>query len=67
MGLIKEPKEIDFFVDSTPLTEEEKKMISDAIAYYKATGRIQSHYAQKRVNTINRSTARDKHKRKVSA
>ena len=29
MGLIKEPLEVDFFVDPRPLTEKEKKMISD--------------------------------------
>jgi hypothetical protein len=31
MGLIKEPKNIDFYVDSRPLTKEEEKMISDFI------------------------------------
>lgn len=36
---IKEPKGVDFFVDSTPLTAAERKKISEIIAYYKATGR----------------------------
>jgi hypothetical protein len=39
MGFIKEPKGIDFVVDPTPLTSEERKRISELIAYYKATGR----------------------------
>jgi hypothetical protein len=39
MGHIKEPQGVDFYVDSTPLTQEDKKQISDAIAYYKRTGR----------------------------
>ena len=39
MGYIKEPLGIDFIVDSTPPTAEDKKMICDVIAYYKATGR----------------------------
>lgn len=37
MGHIKEPLGIDFVVDSTPLTNEERKRISEVIAYYKAT------------------------------
>jgi hypothetical protein len=31
MGLIKEPLDIDFIVDPRPLTEKERKMISDFI------------------------------------
>jgi len=31
MGLIREPKDVDFFVDPKPLTDEERKMISDYI------------------------------------
>ena len=42
MGYIKEPYGIDFTVDPRPLTEEEKKMISEVIAYYKSTGRKKS-------------------------
>ena len=38
MGHIKEPAGIDFVVDPTPLTTEDRKMISEIIAYYKATG-----------------------------
>ncbi len=39
MGHIKEPKNIDFVVDPTPLTNEDRKKLSEIIAYYKATGR----------------------------
>jgi len=39
MGYIKEPKGVDFIVDPTPLTTEERKKISEIIAHYKATGR----------------------------
>ena len=39
MGYIKEPLGIDFAVDPTPLTVEERKKIRDIIAYYKSTGR----------------------------
>ena len=31
MGLIKEPEGVDFIIESTPLTEKEKKEISDFI------------------------------------
>ncbi len=36
MGLIKEPLDVDFEVDPRPLTEEEKKQISNYIKAYKA-------------------------------
>jgi hypothetical protein len=39
MGYIKEPTKVDFVVDPTPLTTEDRKKISEIIAYYKATGR----------------------------
>jgi hypothetical protein len=39
MGYIKEPAGIDFIVDPTPLTAEDRKRISEVIAYYKATGK----------------------------
>ncbi len=31
MGLIREPLDVDFYVDPKPLTKEEKKIISDYI------------------------------------
>jgi hypothetical protein len=39
MGHLKEPEGIDFVVDPTPLTTEERNKISEIIAYYKKTGR----------------------------
>lgn len=39
MGYIKEPDGVDFIVDSKPLTEKDRKEISEIIAYYKMTGR----------------------------
>ncbi len=38
MGHIKEPEGIDFTVDPTPLTTEDRKRISEIIAHYKASG-----------------------------
>lgn len=51
MGYIREPKGIDFVVDPKPLTEEDRKMIRDAIAHYRATGR------KKRIPVRKRSTS----------
>ncbi len=42
MGYIKEPYGIDFVVDPKPLTDNDRKMISEVIAHYKATGRKKS-------------------------
>jgi len=36
MGLIKEPLDVDFYVDPTPLTKEEREKISHHIREYKA-------------------------------
>jgi len=38
MLYIKEPEGIDFVVDPKPLTDSDKKVISDIIAHYNATG-----------------------------
>lgn len=46
MGHIKEPKGIDFTVDSKPLTKEDFAAISDVIAHYKLTGK------KKRISSI---------------
>jgi hypothetical protein len=40
LGYIKEPKGVDFVVEPIPLTPEDRQMISNAIALYKATGKI---------------------------
>jgi hypothetical protein len=39
MGHIKEPNGVDFFVDPTPLSKEDRKQITEIIAYYKRTGK----------------------------
>ena len=39
MSYIKEPAGIDFVVDPTPLSPEERKKITEIIAYYQRTGR----------------------------
>ena len=52
MGYIKEPDGVDFFVDSKPLTEKERKEISEIIANYKLTGR-----KNKTISTIHKVTA----------
>lgn len=36
MGLLREPKEVDFYVDDRPLTDEEKRLLKAAIIKNKA-------------------------------
>ena len=58
MGYIKEPEGVDFFVDSKPLTEKDRKEISELIAYYKKTGRkrkLPSATAIHHISTIGRT------------
>ena len=58
MGYIKEPSGIDFIVDNTPPTSEDRKMISEVIAYYKATGRKKlAGKTTKRRSTVKKQTA----------
>jgi hypothetical protein len=40
MGYIKEPKGVDFVVEPHVVTDEDRKVISEAIAYYKAKGKF---------------------------
>jgi hypothetical protein len=40
MGYIKEPKGVDCVVEPHVITDEDKRIISEAIAYYKATGKF---------------------------
>ena len=51
MGLIREPLEVDFFVDPRPLTDKEKKMISDFIKADKEKRQIKDY--QKKAHTTN--------------
>ena len=57
MGYIKEPDGIDFFVDSKPLTEKDKKEISEVIAYYKSTGRKKKITSQTKVVMSKKNSA----------
>jgi hypothetical protein len=40
MGYIKEPKGVDFVVERHVVTEEDRKIMTQIIADYKATGKI---------------------------
>jgi hypothetical protein len=52
MALIKEPIDVDFFVESQPLTNEEKRMISDFIAQYKKDNKVgETKKAKKKSNS----------------
>ena len=39
MGIIKEPKGVDLVIGPSVLKAQDKKMISEVIAYYKRTGK----------------------------
>lgn len=44
MGLIREPLDVDFYVDPRPLTKEEREKISQHIREYKAKmAKLKSH------------------------
>ena len=58
MGYIKEPEGVDFYVDSKPLTEKDRKEISEIIAYYKLTGRKK----KTTTSSIHRTSVIGKHK-----
>ena len=40
MGYIKEPKGVDFVVEPHVVTAEDRRIISEAIAHYKANGKF---------------------------
>jgi hypothetical protein len=40
MGYIKEPKGVNFVVEPHVVTVEDRRIISEAIAHYKATGKF---------------------------
>ena len=48
MGYIKEPKGVDFVVEPHVVTAEDKRIISEAIAHYKATGKFKKVSKPKR-------------------
>ena len=49
MALIKEPLDVDFFVEPQPLTDAERKIISDFIVNYK----------KEKLNKKNKKKAKD--------
>ncbi len=53
MGLIKEPLDVDFFVDPKPLTKKEIKLISDYIKADKAK--------RSKLNTSNKKSTTTQH------
>jgi hypothetical protein len=55
MGLIREPKGIDFIVGPSVLTDKDRKMISEIIANYKKTGKLPSK-AKKETSRRRRGT-----------
>jgi hypothetical protein len=69
MGYINEPKEIDFVVDPTPLTIEERKKISDIISHYKKTGRKKkiSKLTKKHSGKIEKSSIKNSRKKSVTS
>ena len=50
MGYIKEPKGVDFVVEPHVVTDEDRKIISEAIAYYKMNGKFKKIAKPKRVS-----------------
>lgn len=40
MGYIKEPKGVNFVIEPRVVTAEDRRIISEAIAHYKATGKF---------------------------
>jgi hypothetical protein len=52
MGYIKEPKGVDFVVEPHIVTAEDRKIISEAIAHYKATGKFKKVAKPKRARRV---------------
>jgi hypothetical protein len=50
MGYVNEPDGVDFYVDPKPLTDKDKREISEVIAYYKSTGRKKKIAGHKQSN-----------------
>lgn len=49
MSLIKEPKGIDFIIQSPPLTDQEKKEISDFIASRKSKKNVSKKISKQKI------------------
>lgn len=55
MNLIKEPKGVDFIIQSPPLTDEERKEISDFIASRKSKKIVAKRIAKEKITVKNKS------------
>ncbi len=55
MGYIKEPAGVEFTVDPTPLTTEDRKKINEIIAHYKVTGK-KMHFSKSKSGLKSNST-----------
>ncbi len=60
MGLIREPKGVDLIVESSILTNEDRKMISEIITNYKKTGRLPSKVKKQMQLRKRRSTTHNR-------
>ena len=56
MGYIKEPKVIDFIIQSKRLTDEERKQISKFIQDYKAKHACKKYSIKARTSTLKQKT-----------
>ena len=56
MGYIKEPKGVDFIIQSKPLTDEDRKQISKFIQDYKIKHAGKKSSIKSRVNVSKRKT-----------
>jgi len=69
MGFIKEPKNIDFDVDPSPLSKREKNLISEAISDYYSTNPLLSKKSGTKYKMENEflSLAKENKQRKLSS
>lgn len=52
MGYIKEPKGVDFVVKPHVVTAEDRRIISEAISHYKATGKFKKVSKPKKTRRV---------------
>jgi hypothetical protein len=56
MGYIKEPKGVDFIIQSKPLTDEERKQISKFIQDYKAINAVKKTRSKSKTSSSKQKT-----------
>lgn len=56
MGHVKEPKGVDFIIKSKPLTEADRKIISDFIREYKSKQAAKKTKRKKRPGSLKRKS-----------